>query len=95
MIMFVYVVQDGVSRQHGELTFAVSNAAARRSFGEALSQAQLPSRILRDQLLYCVGSVDFDGVRPVLAGFEPELVCDGFEAASDFEEMNSENGTSV
>lgn len=90
MTMYIYVVQDAVSRQRSELTLSVSHAAARRSFGEAISQAHLSPRLQHDQLLYCLGSADFDGPRPVLSGCEPELVCDGFEAASDFVESTDE-----
>ena len=94
MKMYIYVVQDAVSRQRSELTLSVSHTAARRSFGEAISQAHLSPRVQHDQLLYCVGSADFDGPRPVLSGGPSELVCDGFEAAADFEEV-TDVGTSV
>ena len=90
MTMNIYVVQDAVSRQRSELSLSVSHAAARRSFGQAISNAHLSPRVQHDQLLFCVGSADFDGPRPVLFGGEAELVCDGFEAASDFEDVPDE-----
>lgn len=95
MTFNVYVVQDAVSRQRSELSLSVSHAAARRSFGEAISQAHLSPRVQHDQLLFCVGSADFDGARPILSGCEAELVCDGFEAATDLEEVTSYFGASV
>lgn len=93
----IYLVRDMVSHANSDLSLAVSDAAAIRSFGLQLISSGIDHRLAADLMLVRLGSLDYnDGSNyPTICGYDcPVPVCYGLEAMDSVKD-GTEDAASV
>lgn len=90
MTNIIYMVRDVVSHSNSDLTVAVSDAAAIRSFGMQLESSGFDRRLAADLMLVQLGTIDdHDGsAYPSVCGLDcPVPVCSGVEAMDSVKDV--------